>query len=422
MKLDLQSWLFAMRTSFWPLPILMGLMAIVAALVIMQADLTFQAKNVRFMPMMTMPIESARLALSTIAGSMITIASLVFSMTLVALTLVSQQLGPRILLLFMDDRETQVMLGLFIATFVFALIVLLRVGDEELVGRVPAVAVILTAGLAIFALGMMIRFIHHIATRIQADVLIAELGHDLTEAARKFAKLDQEGDQTTSEQELKKIKRRVTDDPAIDVTLGTSGYLRRLETETACDLAKQHNLVLSMKVRPGQFVLAGTPILAVACNADGKEIGDDLQSELCRLVAVGEKRTPEASVEFEISALVEVALRALSPGINDPFTASACIDRLADGMRTLMQRKTEQRVSRDEDGEIRVVHAAEPFSRYLITAFSAIREAGRNNTLITNRLAKILADLEQIASVPKHRTELKKQSAILKKSGTTYEQ
>jgi uncharacterized membrane protein len=136
--------------------------------------LAFQHKGVGFVPLITMPIESARLALSTIAGSMITIASLVFSMTLVALTLVSQQFGPRILMLFMDDRETQVVLGLFVGTFMFALIILLRLGDEAMGNRVPGVAVIAAAALTILSLGMMIRFIHHISMRIQADVLIAD--------------------------------------------------------------------------------------------------------------------------------------------------------------------------------------------------------------------------------------------------------
>ena len=408
MRIDLKAWLYAMRASFWAIPIVMALAAIVAAFAIMEADLAIGRKQLTFPPAMTMPIESARLALSTIAGSMITIASLVFSMTLVALTLVSQQLGPRILLFFMDDRETQIMLGLFVATFIFALIVLLRVGDEALGGRVPSLAVLLTAGLAIFALGMMTRFIHHIATRIQADVVIAALGRDLKAAASGFADQGADSGKAAGADELEQIDKQLSGDALTHVALETSGYLRRMDTDTACSLACEHDLLIAMQVRPGQFVLAGTPILAVCSNNGDADLGNDLQRDIACLVTVGERRTPEASVEFEISALVEVALRALSPGINDPFTACACIDRLAVGLLHLMDRDSERRVHRDDDGVIRVVHTAEPFSRYLSSAFDAIAHAGRNQPVVLEKLSATLASLEQIAGEKTHKTEIKR--------------
>ena len=393
MRVDLTGWLYVLRSSFWLIPSLMGLAAIIAAFAVLEADVALGDRSLTFPPGMTMPIESARLALSTIAGSMITIASLVFSMTLVALTLVSQQLGPRILMLFMDDRETQIMLGLFVATFVFALIVLLRVGDEEIVGRVPALAVVCTAGLAIFALGMMIRFIHHIATRIQADVLIAELGRDLISATERFAK--HENEHQLSDDDLRKIETRTGS--MTSISLPISGYLRRLDSVAACTLAHENGLVLRMIARPGEFILSGTPIFSVVLDDEEKAVSDDLHSELCALAMVGDRRTPEASVEFELAALVEVALRALSPGINDPFTASACIDRLADGLRTLMRRSTEQRVTCDQSGIIRVIHPSEPFDRYLSVAYDAISEMGRSNPITLSKLKSVLSDLEHIA-------------------------
>lgn len=413
MQFHFHSWLYAIRTSFWPIPLAMGLTAILAALAVMEADLAIQGRDVAIVSKMTMPLESARLALSTIAGSMITIASLVFSMTLIALTLVSQQLGPRILLHFMDDRETQVMLGLFVATFIFALIVLLRVGDEAMGRRVPALAVLLTAGLAIVALGMMIRFIHHIATRIQADVLIAELGDDLNRAAEKYAAEDRSEDHLPEEDELKAFQETFDDKNVVNLALSKSGYLRRLETGKACELAMENDLFLRMQARPGEFVLAGTPVLAVVCRNGTGSISEELQEQICALISVGRRRTAEASLEFEISALVEVALRALSPGINDPFTASACVDRLADGLRKLMQRETELPISRDQEGDIRVMHKEEPFSRYLATAFDAITESGRSKDQILKKLTETFKSLENLTKQDQQKEELERRQKII---------
>lgn len=417
MQLDVKSWLFRIRSNFWFLPILMGLAALLVANGLMEAREMFRG-DVFATSRWAMSIESARLALSTIAGSMITIATLVFSMTLVALTLVSQQLGPRIMFLFMEDRETQVILGLFIATFIFALMILLRIGDEALVSRVPVMAVILTVCLALFSLGMMIRFIHHIATRIQADVLIAELGSDLNEAAQEFVDRQNNEHEAADKDELKVVEETFEREDILDLWLPRSGYLHRIQQASCCAFAADNNLILKIIARPGQFVLAGTPIMRVASSRGAGEQFDNLKKELSALITVGRRRTPEASIEFEISALVEVALRALSPGLNDPYTAIACVNRLGDGLRMLMARRSEQRVSRDAGGNIRVIHAAEPFSRYLSVAFGAVVEAGTGQKLVTERMITILAELENLADQQDQKTELRKfRSAIESRNG-----
>jgi uncharacterized membrane protein len=415
MQLNLKSWIFALRTSFWPIPTAMTLLAIFAAFGIMEADLFVQDREIAFVSEMTMSLEGARLAVSTVAGSMITVASLVFSMTLISLTLVSQQLGPRILLHFMDDRTTQVMLGLFVATFIFALIVLLKLGDEALGGRVPSLSVLVTAGLAIAALGMMIRFIHHIATRIQADVLIAELGDDLREAAAEFFPSDSSAHEPADDSELQSLRECFDSEKTKQLALSRSGYLRRIDEENGCELAVENDLLLRLAARPGEFVLAGIPVLAVTRESGAAEISQELEEKLCSLVSVGQRRTPEASIEFEISALVEVALRALSPGINDPFTANACIDRLADGLRQLMQRKTQQPVTRDEQGKIRILHQLQPFSRYLSKSFDEIAEAGREKRRVLNNLISVHESLEVLAPGDNVRDQLHERLAVLKR-------
>jgi len=406
-RVDPRALLYAIRSNFWFVPALLTLVAIIAAYTLAELELFGHSETLSRPLDITMPIESARLILSTIAGSMITIATLVFSITLVALTLVSQQLGPRILLLFMDDRLTQLVLGLFIATFAFSLIILMRIDDSAVAGRVPGLAVVVTVLLAIVVLGVMIHFIHHIATKIQADVLIAELGRDLIRAAEKFA--GREEMELAGSVEMEAIDTLFEKAKQDSLSLDESGYLRGISETDACELARESDLVLRLLVRPGEFILAGMPVLAYAVESGGSEPEDQEKEALGALISVAEKRTPEASIEFEIGALAEVALRALSPGVNDPYTAIACINRLADGMRMLMVREGEQRVSRDEDGEIRLVHVAEPLSRYLATAFDAILDAAHDKEMVLGALEKALRNLQDMAKFAEHKDALRDQ-------------
>ncbi len=407
MRNKLSSLWYAVRLNFWFIPTLLSFGAIVAAFVVIQIDLSFRDHGLGYFGNLSMPIEGARLALSTIAGSMITVSSLVFSLTLVALTMVSQQLGPRILMLFMDDRPTQIVLGLFVATFIFSLVVLLRIGDVAIEGRVPGIAVVSAAVMAIFSLGMMIHFIHHIATRIQADVLITRMGNDLCQAAEHFVAQGSQQESFADDLEQNQIVQLFDHGKTESIALERSGYLSRLDVEGATDYASKENLMLRMEHRPGAFLLSDMPVLSVVCLVADKRLTEEDRDCLRGLLSVTSRRTPEASLEFEICALVEVALRALSPGLNDPFTAMACIDRLGDGMKVIMERDGEQRVSRDVDGKIRVVHIREPFSRYLRTAFAAIHEAAQDNRMVQDKLRTTLDNLSAFAQ-----TELQRKALI----------
>lgn len=405
MSFDLKPIIFAIRANFWFIPSLLAVLAVLAALMVAQTDPALYGISLPLLPKGGLSIESARVVLSTIAGSMITAASLVFSLTLVALTQVSQQLGPRILIRFMDDRPTQIVLGVYIATFAFSLIVLFSIDEQAVAGRVSGLGVVLSAGLAVIALGAMIHFIHHIANRIQADVLIAALGRDLNVAA---SALNSSADQTieiAERDDIEELESCVEDAKVMSVRSAESGYLSGFNAQKACEIGLERGITLRARTRPGAFVLAGTQVLeacGVQPDIDAKVLEDELQSVL----QLSERRTPEASIEFELNALVEVALRALSPGINDPFTAIACIDRLSDGLRILMEQKSDHRVARDGEGKIRLVYIPEPFERYLELAFSAIIMEASGNALVKDRLSTALANLCETSPSEQHRTTI----------------
>jgi len=389
----LTSLLYAVRTNFWFIPTGLAVLAIAASLMVVELDVAIQRQT--WVPL-HMSIESARLVLSTIAGSMITIASLVFSMTLVALTSVSQQLGPRILQRFMDDRPTQFALGIFIATFLFALILLMRVGDDARGGVVPGLGVTLSAGLAIVAIGTMIHFFDHVAKRLQADALIGELARDLQAAAQEYVGRTHSDARSLAPDAAARIEKRFDQaDCTMAVKQLLSGYLRRVDGARLCRLGAQEDLIMRVEVRPGQFVLADQAVLTVAYH-EGARLPDDIENQLGCLMRVAEKRMPEATIEFEIDALVEVALRALSPGVNDPFTAIACVDHLADGMRLLATGKDHYLADRDTDDVVRVIHKLTPFREHLDRAFGPVIAAASGNEMVLRHMARAMEQLKAL--------------------------
>ncbi len=403
MKDRLTGLLYIVRTNFWFIPTILAVLAVAGALLVIELDVAIQRQS--FIPL-HMTIESARLALSTIAGSMITIASLVFSMTLVSLTSVSQQLGPRILLRFMDDRPTQVVLGIFIATFLYSLIVLMRVGDDERSGVVPGLGVTIAAGLAIAALGGMIHFFDHVAKRIQADSLIGELSRDLQASTQDLVARANSQSHLPAPEEEEKVENLFSDEQrVILVKQPQSGYLRRLNASDICRVAEQQNLVVRVEVLPGQFVLQDQIVLKAA-KKDLKNSSEGIEDQLACLMLVADKRTPEATIEFEIDALVEVALRALSPGVNDPFTAIACIDHLSDGIRLLATGGTNRFVTRDSQDTVRLVHQPQPFERYSKRVFDPIVDAARDNQLVLGHIERVLATLTELQPEPSALDEL----------------
>ena len=393
MKDRLASLLYTVRTNFWFIPTVLAVLAVFGALLVIELDVAIQRQSI--VPL-HMTIESARLALSTIAGSMITIASLVFSMTLVSLTSVSQQLGPRILLRFMDDRPTQIVLGIFIATFLYSLIVLMRVGDDEQAGIVPGLGVTIAAGLAIAALGGMIHFFDHVAKRIQADSLIGELSRDLQVSSENFAAKTNSPSHLLAAEDEEEITNLFADEPnVLLIKQPKSGYPRRLNTSEIRSIAEQEGLVVSVEVLPGQFVLQDQIVLKAA-GREAKSLPDNIDDQLGCLMLVADKRTPEAAIDFEIDALVEVALRALSPGVNDPFTAIACIDHLADGLRVLATSNVRRLVERDDQDKVRIVQHSQPFQHYSSRAFDTIINSARGNQLVLTHIEQVIASLAQL--------------------------
>ncbi len=354
--------------------------------------------------------EGARQVLATIAGSMITVASLVFSMTLVTLTLASSQLGPRLITRFMRDPINQVVLGTFIATFVYALLILQTVSETVTEAGTPPVvphlAVLVALILTLLSLGWLIYFIHHVAEAIQADSVIAEISDELALAIRRrFPELEAG---PTLPLETPFLDRLA--EPAGVVGGGESGYVQAIDARALLRAASEHGLLIKVEARPGSFVVAGAPLLLVWPR---ERLSEELARELDRAVVIGPKRTSTQDIDFAVNALVEIALRALSPGINDPRTAISCIDRLTQALAEMIQLPEPPALVADDDGALRLIVRPAGFEAVIAAALDPIREAGRGQAWVLSRLAEVLAVLAGFARTGEQRATLARQASVL---------
>lgn len=401
------SWLISIRGSFWFFPGILVVLALVSSIGLVNLDETGWARDIAgALPLPHTGIEGARLVVSTIAGSMITVASLVFSLTLIALTLMSQQLGPRLLPIFMNDRITQIVLGYFVATFLFALVVLSTIGSGEKGEFLPQLSVHLTSLLAIIAFGLMIYFVHHIARSIQADAVIARLADKLDSAIEQQSDI---GGTARDRTDIADDWAPDSEGAAQQLPAPRSGYIQLIEYAAAVEFAADLGVVVRFVRGPGHFVIEDVSLADVF----GAELDEDQLAHLCETVVIGSQRTPAQQLEYEFNALLEVAVRALSPGVNDPFTAMTCIDHLTDSLVKIMQRPDLAAWIGDADGEPRVYPYERTFEHYMSQVMHPLRQAAANMPQVLLRIAYTLDTLHQRAQDDEDRSVIEAHGRLI---------
>ncbi len=396
-------------TSFWFVPALMVVGSIGLSFVMVALDKRAAYDSQSFFKfLLIVGPEGARSILSTIAGSMITVAGVVFSITIVTLTLASSQFGPRLLRNFMRDTGNKIVLGTFIATFIYCLLVLRSVHTVGENVFVPCLSVNLAIVLALTNLGVLIYFIHHVSTSIQADHVIAAVYHDLEGHLQRLFP-EESGDHSEENEQNKIAPLDEARYPhSHHIAAPRSGYLQAIDNEGLLDLAREHDLILDLQHRPGGFVVMETPLTTVKGIDDFDET---LNEHITKSFIIGAQRTPEQDPRFEIHQLTEIAIRALSPGINDPFTAMTCIDRLGSALCYLANRTFPSPYRYDNEGRLRIIAKPLTFADFTSSALGPIRQYGRSSVVVTIRL---LESLQTVASQA-HRPE--QMQAILHQAG-----
>ena len=383
-----------LNSSFWFVPAVMALVSVALSFVLIEVDaLRDVADTDDPRAIFTFGPEGARAILSVIASSMITVASLIFSITMLSLQLASSQFGPRVLGNFMRDRSNQIVLGTFTSTFLYCLFVLRSVRGMEGASFVPHLAVALAILLAAASVAVLIYFIHHIATSIRVEALLEKFAVEGCCAVDGLfpERLGRGPEPDETETTLYEKLPDAFNNQARQIPADSSGYVQYIGVDVLMRMACKHDLVLRIETPPGRFVSNGACVI-MAYPLD--RVSDEITEDLRGAVVIGRERTSHQDLEFVIRRIVELAQRSLSPGINDPTTALYCIDRLGEVLGRLAGRAIPSPVRVDERGQLRVVTQVVVLEDLACQAFAAIARYGITDTDVVVRLAETISALE----------------------------
>jgi uncharacterized membrane protein len=402
----------ALRTTFWLVPCIMVVAAALGFAITFSIDLE------AFHHHLTLPFwvrrvsaDAGRQLLIAIAAAVITVIGVVFSITILALTLASQQFGPRMMRNFMRDLGNQLTLGVFVGTFVYSVLTLGSITSTTQGDLVPHLSITVSEALLLIDLGVLIYFIHHIARTIQLPEVIARIAEDL------FTAIDTEYPEAPpianragaevgpSEAELvAKLDERGAPVPA-----ATNGYLQYVALGQLIDIASKYDAVIRLTHRPGHFMLAGRPVATVWPFGAADQVGE----ALTKAHLTGPHRTLSQDPVFAIDQLVEIGIRALSAAVNDTFTALTCIDWLSAGLSQVSGRTLSEGVYRDPEGRIRLIEQEPSYERMVNRAFDKVRQAGGSMPAVVIRLIDSVAHIIEYTRTPEQRGHLLRQARMI---------
>ncbi len=406
----------ALRTNLWLVPSLTTL-----AVVLLFA-ITYTLDRAAFHGAFTLPAwmkegsaDAGRQVLSAIAAGVITVAGVVFSVTIVVLTLASQQFGPRMLRNFIRDLGTQVSLGAFVATFVYAVLSLGAISSAGPTEFVPSLTITVCLVLLLVDVAVLIYFIHHVAVTIQLPQVMASISRDLHAAIDlQFPPADAGDDPDAGDPapaDVVEASRRLADEGAT-VAARTSGYLQFVRHERLVAIAADNDAVVQLLFRPGHFVTAGLPMARVwppdaAASLAARDHGH----------VAGPYRILSQDPVFAIDQLVEIAIRALSPAVNDTFTAITCIDWLTDGLCAVTRRHLPSGVHRDPAGRVRLIEPSPDYGRIVDRACDKVRQAGRGMPAVLIRQMDGMDKVPALSRSAGQRRVLMRQVAMIARAG-----
>jgi uncharacterized membrane protein len=328
---------------------------------------------------------------------------------MVVLTLAASQLGPRLIRSFIGNRRTQVSLGFFIMTIVYLLLVYRRVDDHLDVGNVPHVAITLGSALSLVCVFLLLFHVHHLASSIVSDTVVNRVGEELDDILRRL--LPEAG--SIAPRDARQGNGTETRSGR-EVNLPQGGYVQTIDYGTLVKLAHDCDVLLTLNFRAGSHLLASGFHVMVFPE---ERASDKLTAGIASAIILGTDRTPTQDIEFSIRQLVEIALRALSPGINDPYTAVAVIDRLTASLALVMRRDMEPALHRDGEGAVRVVARPSTFEGLVDRSFNEIRQSASGTPSILIHLLEAIADLACFVRTPEQRDALSRHAAMITSTG-----
>ena len=399
-----------LRVSFWFAPAIMALAAILLAWAMYGVDARVPneaLESSRFV--LSGSVDQLRGMLVTIATTVLATAGVVFTLLTLPLSTVVAQYGSRLLRVFLGDRTTQTVLGMFVGTFVYCIVAATTIESAEVQPDGPQITATMGLLLMMTTFGALILLVQHISTMLQAPNIAAAAGAELLYIAR-VENPDEVGNRDDISRLAQNDRLETMETETYPVRVRRNGYIQSIDPAILLTLAQEEDLVVRLLHKPGDFVWDG---VAVAAVWPAIQVDERLDKQLRRAFRVGNQRTPTQDVECAINQLVEMAVRAMSPAINDPFTAMTCLDHIGVGLALFVRQGEENLNTYDRRGKLRLVFEPVTFDVLLSAAFDMLRHAGCDNATVLLHMLEVIDSISRETASPEARRKLSRHVSLI---------
>ena len=398
--------------NMWRVPLQLSLAAVALFGITLIPDVLDKYGVIHIPSWLTMgSIDDARAILSAMMGAVATVLALIFSVALLVLSMVSTLFGPRLLYRFLQDWVTQVTIGMFMGTFVYICLVFLVTHQDPRSSFIPQISLITAWMLVVLSFGFLVYYSHRVSQSIQNPDMIGAIVDDLYVAAGG-AHVPGPGEGTGALPDDAMILSQAA--VGAMVSCAKSGYLQHVDHSALVAAAREEDALIVLKFRPGQFALRGEPLAAIVPAEKAGRLG----AAIDRGIHIGRHRTLTQDSEFGIAQVVEIAIRALSPAVNDTFTGVACVDWLADALLTLAERPPLEGNWYDAGSQLRLWMPSVRLERLVKLAFDQIRQASSTTPAVLVRQLEAIRRLAPRLPDACHQTLSDQADAILEIAST----
>ena len=344
------------------------------------------------------------------ATTVLTTAGVVFTLLTLPLSTIAAQYGSRLLRIFLGDRTTQVVLGMFVATFFYCITGAMITPPIEIRGEGPQLTATIGLYLLVVSFISLLVLIHHTSIMLQAPNIAAVAGTELMEVVRE-TNLAENWDGEDQPQTSRSMSDSwLKAETPHHIRASKVGYIQYVDTDYILPLAEKKGIVIRFEQKPGDFIWHGK-VIAFVWPAD--LVDTELDIEINKTFHVGNQRTPTQDVEYAVNQLTEMAVRAMSPAINDPFTAMTCLDYIGDGLALFAKRGAISPYIYDKHGQLRLIFDPVTFEGFLSAAFDMLRHASCDNGSVLVHMLKTIDVISQGTKSPDARQSLLRHATLI---------
>ncbi len=398
-----------LRVSFWFAPLVMSILAVLLAWLMYWLDGLIPnevLESSRFVLSGT-PGE-VRSSLIGMATSILTTAGVVFTLLTLPLSTVAAQYGSRLLRVFLGDRITQLVLGMFVATFVYCVAAALSIPPFEVEPEAPQLMVTVGLVLMLGTFASIILLIQHISTKLQAPNIAASAGAELREVV--LAEVQDVVKSDSASRANQESQKALMEAEAFPIRAKETGYIEFVDPETLFTLAKENQLIIRLLRKPGRFVRRED---AVALIWPADRVDESLEEQICRVFHMGNMRTPTQDIVYAVNQLVEMSVRAMSPAINDPFTAMTCMEYIGEGLALFIRHGERDSYYYDLEGRLRLAFEPVTIPELFNAAFDMLRHASSDNASVLKTMLEVIDKIGREADSPEVRQELSRHVSLI---------